>query len=132
EDQWRKAVIQFKRALEVRPSPEAHFVLGSLYYKLNRDALAIRHLRKAINMDHKYREAFYLLGLVYQRTGQTELAEDALRRAASKSLSRTKTRKTQGRATRNREPLFDRGKAGLSGLISGIDRRLATALRDDA
>jgi len=132
EDQWRKALIEFKRALEVRPSPEAHFVLASLYYKLNRNVLAIRHLRKAIAMDHKYREAFYLLGLVYQRTGKTELAEEALSQAASKSLSRTKTRKTQGKATRKREPLFDRGKSGLSGLISGIDRRLATALRDDA
>ena len=58
EKNWRRALGEFKRALTVRPSPEAHYVLGCLYYELNRDALAVRHLRKATEMDGGYAEAF--------------------------------------------------------------------------
>src|SRR5688500_11760414 len=60
EKNWRRALGEFKRALTVRPSPEAHYVLGCLYYELNRDALALRHLRKATRMDSRYVYAFYL------------------------------------------------------------------------
>src|SRR6201999_2529430 len=31
EKNWRRALGEFKRALTVRPSPEAHYVLGCLY-----------------------------------------------------------------------------------------------------
>src|SRR5947208_16735563 len=36
EKNWRRALGEFKRALSARPSPEAHYVLGCLYYELNR------------------------------------------------------------------------------------------------
>src|SRR5690349_2633199 len=75
EKNWRRALNEFKRALTVRPSPEAHYVLGCLYYELNRDTLAVRHLRKATRMDAGYTEAFCLLAQVYERMGRKELAE---------------------------------------------------------
>src|SRR5688572_27407390 len=81
EKNWRRALGEFKRALTVRPSPEAHYVLGCLYYELNRDALALRHLRKATRMDSRYVEAFYLLAQVYERMGRPELAQQALEKA---------------------------------------------------
>src|ERR1051325_7815419 len=39
EKKWRRAPDEFKRALTIRPSPEAHYVLGCLYFELNRDGL---------------------------------------------------------------------------------------------
>ena len=78
EKNWRRALGEFKRALTVRPSPEAHYVLGCLYYELNRDTLAVRHLRKATKMDAAYTEAFYLLAQAYERSGRKELAQEAL------------------------------------------------------
>src|SRR6185312_12225014 len=80
EKNWRRALGEFKRALTVRPSPEAHYVLGCLYYELNRDPLAVRHLRKATKMDAGYTEAFYLLAQAYERMGRPELAQQALAR----------------------------------------------------
>src|SRR6185312_12915502 len=80
EKNWRRALGEFKRALTARPSPEAHYVLGCLYYELNRDELALRHLRKATKMDSGYAEAFYLLAQVYERMGRPELAQQALAR----------------------------------------------------
>jgi tetratricopeptide (TPR) repeat protein len=131
ESNWRKALTQFKRALAVRPSPEAHYVLASLYYKLDRDELAGRHLRKAVEMDRNYSEAFYLLALVYKRTGQEQLAAEALERATPKSTTSPKSGKPQKNRTKKPEP-FITDRARPSGLILGADRRLAAALKDDA
>ena len=111
EKNWRRALGEFKRALTVRPSPEAHYVLGSLYFELNRDELAARHLRKATKMDAGYAEAFYLLAQVYERTGRKELAQQALAKAGGKNATLFQP------ATR---------------LMAGADKRLASALREDA
>jgi tetratricopeptide (TPR) repeat protein len=111
EKNWRRALGEFKRALDVRPSPEAHYVLGCLYFELNRDELAARHLRKATKMDGGYAEAFYLLAQVYERTGRKELAQQALEKAGGKNSSLFQP------ATR---------------LIAGADKRLAALLREDA
>jgi len=119
EKNWRRAVGEFKRALTVRPSPEAHYVLGCLYYELNRDGLAVRHLRKATEMDAGYAEAFYLLGQAYERTGRKELARQALEKANSAR-------------TRKNTPLFQATKSGALRLMANADKRLAEALREDA
>jgi Tfp pilus assembly protein PilF len=112
EKNWRRALGEFKRALTVRPSPEAHYVLGCLYYELNRDTLAVRHLRKATEMDANYAEAFYLLAQVYERTGRKEMARQAIEKAGRKNVN-----------------LFQITK---SRLMAGADKRLANALREDA
>ena len=115
EKNWRRALGEFKRALTVRPSAEAHYVLGCLYYELNRDTLAVRHLRKATEMDGGYAEAFSILAQAYERTGRKELARQALEKAGRKNGS-----------------LFQMTKSGALRLMSGADKRLAEALREDA
>ncbi|HSL54636.1 MAG TPA: tetratricopeptide repeat protein [Pyrinomonadaceae bacterium] len=114
EKNWRRAVGEFKRALTVRPSAEAHYVLGCLYYELNRDALAVRHLRKATEMDGDYAEAFSLLAQAYERMGRKELARQALERAGRKTVNP-----------------FHMTKGGTR-LMAGAGSRLAEALREDA
>src|SRR6185295_7006780 len=99
ENRWRKALSEFKRALEVRPSPEAHFALASLYYRLDRDELARRHLSKAIEMDSDYQEALQLLAVVYDRTGQHELAQEILTRAG-----KTRASGKRGKGRRREKP----------------------------
>ena len=116
EKNWRRALGEFKRALTARPSPEAHYVLGCLYYEMNRDGLAVRHLRKAVQMDESYAEAFYLLAQTYERTGRKELAREALKRAGHRGVA---------------APLFQTTKSGFRRLMAG-DKRLAEMLRDDA
>ncbi|HEV8429776.1 MAG TPA: tetratricopeptide repeat protein [Pyrinomonadaceae bacterium] len=111
EKNWRRALGEFKRALNVRPSPEAHYVLGCVYFELHRDELAVRHLRKATKMDAGYAEAFHLLAQVYERTGRKELARQALEKAGGKGTS-----------------LFQ----PAARLIAGADKRLASVLREDA
>jgi len=134
EENWQKALREFKRALATKPSPEAHYALGCLYYQLARDELAARHLRKAINLDDGYTEAFYVLGLVYRRAGQESLASKAFAKARSSDFSRPlrpSSRKRQRQADAQATP-FRSSRSNARGILTGGDRRLAEALRRDA
>jgi len=135
EKNWRKALSEFKQALNIRPSPEAHYVLACLYYQLDRDPLAIRHLRKAIEMDEAYAEAFHLLALVYRRTGQIARAQGALEKAELRNPSDSAASRQRKRvAGRNSKivPLFEGSTSRSRRLIMGVDKRLTETLREDA
>lgn len=135
EKNWRKALTEFKQALNTRPSPEAHYVLACLYYQIDRDAMAVRHLQKAVEMDDTYVEAFYLLALIYRRTGQVARSEGALQKAESAisaNSKRSNPRTTAARRVSKIVPLFQPTKLGSLRLITGADKRLARALREDA
>ena len=126
ENKRRKALSHFKRALEVSPSPEAHFAIASLYYELERYELASRHLNQAIQMDGKYQQAYSLLALVYQRIGKEELAKEALSHCARHKKSTGPRKEVVSKdPSKSAKPL-------TNGLITGADRRLASALREDA
>ena len=128
EKNWRRALNEFKRALTVRPSPEAHYVLGCLYYELNRDTLAVRHLRKATKMDAGYTEAFCLLAQVYERMGRKELAEQTLEKASDPvDLSLASSTRTHKNV-----PLFHVTTSRNPRLIASADKRIADTLREDA
>jgi Flp pilus assembly protein TadD len=134
EQQWDKALREFKRALASKPSPEAHYALGCIYFQLNRDELAARHLRKAVALDQQYGEAFLLLGVIHKRCGNDELARRAFAQAQSRPGASVKPRKRQ-LAPEKVTPLrlFGAGAWRNKRLImTGGDRRLAEALRKDA
>jgi tetratricopeptide (TPR) repeat protein len=135
EEKWRNALEEFKLALASKASPEAHYALGCLYYQLGRDSLAARHLRKALELDQDYGEASYVLGLVPDRAGQRKQATEYFEKAGAQVFPRT------GRAVKRKKqsggdiavaPLFQRSPESSRGLITGGDRRLAEALRQDA
>jgi tetratricopeptide (TPR) repeat protein len=138
EQKWSGALAQFKRALAARPSPEAHYVIGCVYYQMSRDRLARRHLQQAVELDETYAEAFYLLGLVYLRAGDCLRAEEAFAaaRASDASDPRWRTQAVR-RLTRSGEipaspPLFFAARQAGKKFLTGGDRRLAQILREDA
>ena len=96
EERWRDALQEFKRALAARSSPEAHYVVGCVYYQLGSDRMAARHLRKALEMDTEYGAAFYMLGLVLLRTGERERAREAFKSAARHTLERSALPRRRG------------------------------------
>ncbi|HZE72286.1 MAG TPA: tetratricopeptide repeat protein [Pyrinomonadaceae bacterium] len=130
EENWRQALREFKRALTSRPSPEAHYVLGCLYYQLGRDPLALRHLHKAIEMDSSYGEAFYLSALIYKRTGQEDLARQAFEQVALTDYVKPARRRRA--LERSLEPTFDIFIPRTKKLVTGGNLRLARTLREDA
>jgi Flp pilus assembly protein TadD len=135
EENWRKALHEFKLALASKDSPEAHYALGCLYYQMRRDLLASRHLRKALEMDETYSEALYLLGLISERAGNIESASKYFQRARTGKLIRSSASARNKRQPSTQEgiaPLFRITSDKSHGLITGGDRRLAKALREDA
>jgi Flp pilus assembly protein TadD len=134
EAKWRKALQEFKLALASKASPEAHYALGCLYYQLCRDGLATRHLRKALEMDETYGEAIYVLGLIAERAGEKELAEEYFEKAGRRAMVRkpTSARSKRQNSGAVAAPLFRSSPANFRRLITGGDRRLAEALRQDA
>lgn len=135
ESDWKSALRQFKRALGARECPEAHYVLGLVYCRLEKYATALRHLTKAVKAAPDYGEAFYLLGIVRLRLGQKELACAAF--DAAQALDRKEPRyRAARRAAARRDvipppPTFILKGRGKRGLVTGGDHRLAAALRDD-
>jgi Flp pilus assembly protein TadD len=138
EEKWTGALAEFKRALSVRPSPEAHYVVGCVYYQMGRDRLAARHLRKAIELDENYAAAFYMLGLLYLRSGERARAEESFAAARAADASEPRYRAaTVRRLTRSGEspaspPLFYAARQIGKKVLTGGDRRLAEVLREDA
>ena len=135
EAKWRQALHEFKLALASKASPEAHYALGCLYYQLNRDGLAARHLKKALELDDHYHEAFYVLGLIAERAGEIKTAEHYFGKAGSPTSARkakqTKSKRLNSTASAT-APLFRLWSTNSRKLITGGDRRLAAALREDA
>lgn len=133
EENWRKALQEFKLALASKASPEAHYALGCLYYQLSRDTFAARHLRKALEMDQSYGEASYVMGLISQRAGEDALAEEYFNKAGAVPQEKTSARsKRQNHRPALVAPLFRPPAGGSRRLVTGGDRRLAEALRQDA
>lgn len=135
EAQWREALQEFKLALASKVSPEAHYALGCLYYQMSHDGLAARHLRKALELDQEYSEAFYMLGLISERGGHRQLAEEYFEKAGAGSVVRRSNevkRKQQSSERSTPAPLFRLSPGKGRRLITGGDRRLAEALRQDA
>ncbi len=137
EQKWQEAVREFKRALTSKPSPEANYALGCLYYQLRRYALATRYLLTAVEMDNRYSEAFHLLGLVYKHTGNLEAASYAFKRATSVAVDQSAPRRAEGKKALSKDehaepPMFPTGTGRRKKLMTGGDVRLAKALREDA
>jgi Flp pilus assembly protein TadD len=131
EEKWEQAVKEFKRALASKPSPEAHYALGCLYYQLGRDGLATRHLLRAVDMDAGYGEAFHLLGLVYRRTGHPDSAKSSFEKAvAANKLTLRDSRKK--RLSKGPPSLLSNGSGKRKRLLTGGDIRLARVLCEDA
>jgi len=132
QQQWKEAVREFKLALVRRDSPEVHYALGSLYYQLGRDTLATRHLRKAVTLDDSYNEALHLLGLICERSGQQELANNYFEKAGTGSFISTAPRKQKTQANEDSDLGFRMSSARSRKVLTEGNRRLAEALRQDA
>jgi Flp pilus assembly protein TadD len=136
EENWEAALLEFKLALEARPSAEAHYVVGSVYHQVGRRYLARRHLVKALKLDPQYAEAHYVLGIVYLGIGDEEHAKEAFASAyaADKKDPRYLAAKRRRRFSGDLPPtpLSEAFKNLKHRLMGDGDERLSLALQEDA
>jgi tetratricopeptide (TPR) repeat protein len=137
EQKWVEALKEFKGALAARPSAEAHYLTGCAYYYLDRYRMAARHLQKAVEMDGSYGAAFYALGLALLRLGEQDEARAAFSSACENAADEPRYRSSAKRLLRsNEQPVnpkfFGMGLGSKKGLITGVDKRLAQIVQQDA
>lgn len=77
-----EAISHFKSALAGHPSPEVYFAIARAYLEKGSVTPAIRHLRKAIELDPRFDEAFYHLGLIYLGRNHLLKARELFRAAS--------------------------------------------------
>jgi tetratricopeptide (TPR) repeat protein len=136
EGKSAEALKEFKRALSARSMPEADYAVGCLYYQLRRYHIAAYHLRRAVESDARYLEAHYALGLVLLRLSANEEARVELIAACETEeqlpcLAGANNALRTGKAPANPK-FWGTGRGAKKGLITGGDRRLAEAVRQDA
>jgi tetratricopeptide (TPR) repeat protein len=77
----KEAVKCFSQALDLKPSSQVHLMLGSLYSRQGRTRHAIRHMKKALEIDPQCGEAFYQLGLAFLAQNEKEKAQECFHNA---------------------------------------------------
>ncbi|MBA2732758.1 MAG: tetratricopeptide repeat protein [Acidobacteria bacterium] len=137
EKKWEEALKEFKSALSARPSPEANYVVGCAYFRLNRFRMAARHLRKAIEGESVYPEAFYVLGLVLSRSGEADAARAAFQVVSEAEADEPHYRSSARRILRTgnlpaNPKIFGINESATKALITGGDKRLARVVREAA
>jgi tetratricopeptide (TPR) repeat protein len=98
---WRSS-----KALAARPCAEMNYVMGCVYYKLEKDSTAERYLRKAIALDQNYAAAHFALGVVLLRTSGLAVARKAFNVACAAED------RTHPLSERNRRPVQNK-EAGI-------------------
>ena len=138
EERWPESLEHFKQAHAARPSAEASYALGSIYFQLQRDRLCVRHLRQAIEMDERYADAFHLLGLALLRMKDKRGALECFQMAASLEpdeplfCAMLKTSAREKRKFLTSALLFSMKSQRGNSLMPGRMRRLADLLKSDA
>jgi tetratricopeptide (TPR) repeat protein len=69
EKDWKSAFEVFKEALTSYDSPETHYLMGCVYFQLGKFKMALRHLQKAVESDTNFADAWFMLAVIYQMTG---------------------------------------------------------------
>ena len=76
-----EALAHFSRALTLKPSPQMYLIVGSVYFRQGQLRYAIKHMKKAIEMDPGCDEAFFQLGLAFLEQNWTRKARECLQAA---------------------------------------------------
>jgi predicted Zn-dependent protease len=77
ENEWSETLLAFKEALLANNSPETHYLIACAYFQLGRNKMAVRHLQKTVEEDANYSDAWYMLSVIYEITGEAAKAHEA-------------------------------------------------------
>jgi Flp pilus assembly protein TadD len=135
EDDWKTARVEFQSALKLRPCAEAQFICALGWFKDGSDAMALRHVRKAITLDAEYREAYLLLGLLYRRAKDQVRSREAFARAtAALDIKRVRGERLPRFDSERALLILFFGKSRLTGtgLLMAGDERISRLMREDA
>src|SRR5262245_7353185 len=111
-----------------------YYLVGRAYLEEGRTEVAVRHLRRCVELDPKFDAALYHLGLIYLRQENLLMAQEHFRAAYEINPRETRYR-TALRARKAGQlaplPVFGRAAVSKRKLVTSGDARLAEVLRID-
>lgn len=81
EENWMESIAAFKQALENEETAEIHYLIGCALFQLKRRKTALHHLQKAVSLDIKYADAWFMQSIIYQLSDTPESAKNAMNAA---------------------------------------------------
>jgi len=96
-----RALKCFSQALDIKPIPQLHLLLGIVYGRQGQLRQSIRHLKKAIQLNPQNSEAFYQMGLVFLAQKQREKAAEFLKTAIRLNPGESRFRNALSRSEGN-------------------------------
>lgn len=81
EENWTESLAAFREAVNQSESAELQYLVGCVYFQLQQLEKALAHLQKAVSLDIKFADSWFMQSLVYKNLKNAESAENA-RRAA--------------------------------------------------
>lgn len=136
ENRLSETLAVFKRALQSTQTAETYYLVGSICAELKREKTAIKHLRKAVELDQNFTDAWFMLAIVYLRTNNEKAAKEAI----AQSLAARDLGARAANLLRNPKKyqeiadttlLFSRLAHVDKNLISNSSPRLAKMLREE-
>ena len=73
----------FKESLFAFDAPETHYLVGCVYFQLNKFKLALRHLQKAVERDTNFADAWFMLAVIYKLIGEETKSDQSIELAWS-------------------------------------------------
>lgn len=78
EENWTESVAAFKQALSSFESAETVYLIGCAYFHLRNYKTALRYFQKAVSLDVKFADAWFMQSVVYKTLDMEESAENSL------------------------------------------------------
>lgn len=78
EKNWAEAIAAFKETLEKQETPEIEYLIGCANFQSERNDPALRHLQKAVLLDAKFADAWFMQSVIYARKRNKTLAQNTL------------------------------------------------------
>lgn len=87
EENWMESIAAFKQAAGKSEIPELHYLIGCGYFRLNDEVLALRHLQRAVALDIRYSDAWFMQAVIYRRQKDKNREKNVLEMASENTES---------------------------------------------
>lgn len=76
ESDWTAALAAFKSAANAKESAEINYLIGCVHFEQNRPKIALRYLRKAVETDANFADAWFMSSAIYRRLSDEKKSEE--------------------------------------------------------
>ncbi len=123
EENWTEALAAFKQAAaEKSIAVEIDFLIGSVYFELERYDAALQCFQKSVAADFKFSDAWLMQSLIYKMRGENDILETL--------AAKTETDYAHNLEHSNDAPAFRHFKSSRKNLLTGGTARLSRFFRE--